>query len=44
MGRIKCGGGDGGEPARSPLSRRSYADCVADRLRSAIELLRRAGR
>lgn len=25
MGRINCGDGDGGEPARSPLGRRAFA-------------------
>ena len=28
MGRIKCGGGDGGEPARSPPGWKSYASRV----------------
>jgi len=42
VGRIKRGGGDGGEPVQSPPGRRSYADCLIDRLRSIKELLGRA--
>ena len=44
MGRIKRGGGDGGEPARSPPGRSSYADRMAARSRSAIEPRRRVGK
>jgi len=43
MGRIKRGGGNGGEPARSPLGRRSYADCMTGRSEPGHEPLRRAG-
>lgn len=31
MGRIKCGGGNGGEPVRSPPGRYSYTDRMAQR-------------
>ena len=35
VGRIKRGGGNGGEPARSPLGRRPYAGRMAARSRAA---------
>lgn len=42
MGRIKCGGGNGGEPARSPPGQQSYA--VRRPLSRSIGSIRLAGR